>query len=419
VSAWNASVAYQNTSIDLEAVQMSLTTNPPQKLATSFQGNQIVSSQRVARYLRHSQRNPVVGGDGNEGEELEHYCTLFNFDYLPQGLVLHQSLCIHDPKAALWVLCMDEKVEAALRKLNLPSVRLIPLTFVESRFPQLLNIKASRKIGEYCWTLTPFLPQIVLENSPTTKRVTYLDSDLFFLSSPAPIFNEFESDGKSVLITEHNYGSDCDKTTECGRFCVQFIPFRNNAEALQILNFWQGQCLEWCFDRLEPGRYGDQLYLDIWPLKFEPFVHILRNNDLVMGPWNDRRKPTDDAVFYHMSTFRIWSNGLIRYYAGFGISREIFQGIHLKYERVFVNMLATLQLRKIEYRLPAIPRGWIYLRRRMKNTLLQKEKWGSIKLDARVNDQPQRMTSMSPESPSDAFEKAFGTRRSDVNASFA
>ena len=113
---------------------------------------------------------------------MEHYVTLFDSIFLPQGLALHMSMERHAGAYTLWILCMDEAAYDALQRLNLPNVRLLALADVEN--PQLLQVKPTRSRGEYCWTMTPFTPKMVFERDTSVQRVTYLDADLWFRQSP-------------------------------------------------------------------------------------------------------------------------------------------------------------------------------------------------------------------------------------------
>jgi hypothetical protein len=83
---------------------------------------------------------------------MEHYVTLFDALYLPQGLTLHASLQRHAGTYTLWILCVDEQTHSILTWLRLPNVRLLRAADVETE--ELLAVKPARTRGEYCWTLT-------------------------------------------------------------------------------------------------------------------------------------------------------------------------------------------------------------------------------------------------------------------------
>jgi hypothetical protein len=63
---------------------------------------------------------------------VNHYVTLFDRNFLPQGLALYESMLCHANPFTLWVLCMDEKTEQVLNRLSKPGIRLIPLAEVET-----------------------------------------------------------------------------------------------------------------------------------------------------------------------------------------------------------------------------------------------------------------------------------------------
>jgi hypothetical protein len=235
---------------------------------------------------------------------MEHYVTLFDTLFLPQGLVLHMSMERQLKDYTLWILCVDDKAYELLKGLKLPNVRLLQLSKIET--PELLKVKPTRTIGEYCWTLTPFAPRFVFEADPTVQRITYLDADLWFRKHTQLIFDEFESSGKQVLITDHAYAPEYDQTAESGQYCVQFMIFKRSG-CEPVRKWWEERCIDWCYARLENNKFGDQKYLDDWPEQFASLVHVLLNKELALAPWNAARLPYGHAVFYHFHALRIIS----------------------------------------------------------------------------------------------------------------
>jgi hypothetical protein len=117
-------------------------------------------------------------------------------------------------------------------------------------------------------------------------RVTYVDADCYFFSSPQRLLERFEATSAAVMVTPHNYSPEYDESEKAGRFCVQFLPFRDTDKAAEILEWWQERCVEWCYTHHEPGRFGDQKYLDEWPRLFGDAVFILDDPVLALAPWN-------------------------------------------------------------------------------------------------------------------------------------
>lgn len=262
---------------------------------------------------------------------MEHYVTLFDSLFLPQGLALHASMQRHIKNHTLWILCVDDEAHRALTQLSLPNVRLLQLSQLETK--DLLRVKPGRSKGEYCWTLTPFAPRFVFEADPNVSRVTYIDADIWFRKDPAPIFEEFENSGKAVLITDHAYAPEYDQSATSGQYCVQFVTFER-VEGEEVRDWWEQRCIEWCYAHFEDGKFGDQKYLDVWPTLFKNKVHVLMNKELCLAPWNASRFPYGNAVIYHFHGLRI--TGPSSVHIGFyKIPKATFNSVYLTYFQDF------------------------------------------------------------------------------------
>lgn len=262
---------------------------------------------------------------------MEHYVTLFDSLFLPQGIALHTSMERHVKDYTLWILCVDDQAHEILYKLNLPNVRLLQLSKLETA--DLLTVKPLRTKGEYCWTLTPFAPRFVFEADVNVTRVTYLDADLWFRKNPAAIFREFESSGKQVLITDHAYAPQYDQSATSGQYCVQFMTFNRDGGEI-VRKWWEERCVEWCFARFENGKFGDQKYLDDWPERFINTVHVMQNKEWILAPWSAARYPYGNSILWHFHDVRVAnkSNNIqtVVWY-GYLIPKETKNNIYVNY----------------------------------------------------------------------------------------
>jgi len=259
---------------------------------------------------------------------MNHYVTLFDSNFLPQGLALYESMIRHAGPFTLWILCIDKKVKNILEQLDKPGMRLIELSEIET--DQLKYIKQQRTRVEYCWTLTPLTPKVVFERDSSVNRVTYLDADMFFLKDPDPIHKEFQESKKSVLITDHAFDVENDRSASSGRYCVQFMTFvRDNSEAVRA--WWEKRCIEWCFAKSENGKFGDQKYLDDWPSRFPNDVHVLRQFHLLLGPWNTKRFHYSQGVAWHFHGLRLLEGGRVLTHPGYSVPGEVDVNIYAPY----------------------------------------------------------------------------------------
>lgn len=208
------------------------------------------------------------------------YCALFDIKYAHFGLTLYSTFRKYSD-AKIYLFPFDNKTYDLLTSLSLINTVIVKQSEFENE--RLLKVKPSRTKSEYCWTCTSSIIRYILKKYNESLCI-YLDSDLGFFNDPALLLSEFE--GKSVLITGHNFSSE-NKHHEgpSGTYNVQFVGFRNDTNGNTVLNWWCDRCIEWCYARVEGGKFGDQKYLDGWPQKFKG-VHVLKHIGGGMAPWN-------------------------------------------------------------------------------------------------------------------------------------
>ncbi|WP_454881703.1 glycosyl transferase [Sphingobacterium detergens] len=221
---------------------------------------------------------------------MNNFCTLFNSLYLSRGLAMYRSLEKQARNFHLYIFAFDDECYDTLTRLQLAKATIIPLSDFEDE--QLLAIKPTRTAGEYCWTCTPSIILYSIRKFGLSN-CTYLDADLFFYADPIVIIEEAR--GASVIITPHRYTPMYEDSESGGTYCVQFVYFKNSSEGMAVLEWWRAACIEWCYNRREPGRFGDQKYLDLWTTMFTG-VHVSEHLGGGVAPWNVQQYDFDHKI---------------------------------------------------------------------------------------------------------------------------
>lgn len=257
------------------------------------------------------------------------FVTLFDSKYMAQGLTMVRSLLRTTQDARLWVVAADEYIASALSLIGHEHLRVVSLEQVETS--ELRAVRATRSPVEYYWTLTPFLPSYIFAQKPTSELAVYVDADMYFMKSAHHILEEFEKRSNAVaMVTPHDYLPKYDQSASSGKFCVQFMPFRRVGSE-RILRDWQNQCLEWCYNRVEPGRFGDQKYLDAWPRKYGAAVHVQTSVNLLGAPWNAGKRNPSSLAAYHFHGLRRVSRQFVVLHPGYQVPREFRQRVYRPY----------------------------------------------------------------------------------------
>ena len=285
---------------------------------------------------------------------MQNYCTLFNFSYLSRGLCLYYSLLKISKKFNLFIFAFDDLTYEFLIKKKLKNIVFISLKDFEDK--KLKKIKKQRTQTEYFWTCTGSTV-LYLFKKFKLKSCTYLDADLFFYRDPKILINEAKK--CSCIISKHNYSNMYDQTDTSGTYCVQFMYFKNNLEGKKILSDWRKQCIKWCYNRFENGKFGDQKYLDIWPKKYKK-VHVLNNLGGGVAPWNVQQyevlknlkflklssKTKFDLIFYHFHNVKLLNKKTI-YIGGYKIKNNVKEKIYKPYLMKLINITKKLNKDKI------------------------------------------------------------------------
>jgi len=280
------------------------------------------------------------------------FCTLFDSNYLDKGIALYHSLTKVSKNFKLYVLAMDNKCFDIMSVYNYENVILISINEIIEKM-NLKKAKENRSNGEFCWTCTSHLIDYVLTFF-NEEICTYVDSDLYFYQDPQCLIDEMGS--RTVQIIEHRFTNSIDDQyalKQSGRYCVEFNTFKNTKDAMELLKWWEQQCIVSCSIKSKDEKvFGDQKYLEGWEDKEN--VSILQHLGGGVAPWNIRQyrlvssdnnsivladkktKMEFDLIFYHFHCIEYISEkkaNISVYKQHWGVDKKLVDCIYLPYLR--------------------------------------------------------------------------------------
>jgi len=211
------------------------------------------------------------------------FCTHFDSNYLPHALTLASSLERNAKSYKLFMICMDDKSYKYLNDNPLNNVQIIHIKELEKKFPLLKIAKLNRNRIEYFFTCSPAVCNYVMDQFDFIDSITYLDADLYFFSDPKKVFDEIENN--SIAIIEHRFHWTTKRQLKYGRFNVGWVTFKNDSEGKKCLIQWMENCLDWCYQKVEKDRFGDQKYLNRWPSLYKN-LYVIQNKGANVAIWN-------------------------------------------------------------------------------------------------------------------------------------
>ncbi len=280
------------------------------------------------------------------------FCTVVTKYYLVKALALHHSLAMHADKFKLFICCMDKTAYSILKKQKLKNAIIMNVSEVEDA--ELVAVKGSRSMSEYCYTLKAPLVLHLFEKYQNLDSMIYIDGDLFFFSSPEAIYEEWGQN--SIFICPQRTHSQIEAND--GKFQAGLIGFKKDNDAFECLYWWRDKCIEWCSREWEDDRWTDQKYIDHWPHLFSG-VHVTKNLGVNAAWWN-----IGDYKFYKKNgSAYINDNKLVIYHFAYftifnhfefsmctidwkHISEEEKKIIFIPYMKVIRNMV--LKIKKID-----------------------------------------------------------------------
>lgn len=200
------------------------------------------------------------------------YCTLFDANYLTQGLALYESIDTHHRDYRLHVLALCGKSSAVLKRLGLPNVTLYTVAEVETL--ALRNMRSRLSNFEYACALKP---NFMLRALHDAEYVAYVDADSYFFNTGWLVIGPLRDGSAPVAITPHRFAPAYEHFIKNGIFNAGLI-YATRA-GIPCLEDWNHRCIT-----ERKGLMTDQRLLNDWPKQWG--AYIIEHKGFNLAPWN-------------------------------------------------------------------------------------------------------------------------------------
>jgi hypothetical protein len=243
---------------------------------------------------------------------------------------------------------MDDEVESLLKRMTLDRAILITMKHIEAQDPELAAIKAVRNDKEYIWSSKGSVLLYLFRNYPKLNHIVWLDGDIEFYANPEPIFTEL---GKcSILLTKERFVEAYSELNNIyGIFNTGLMGFKKNSHTINCLKWFRKKCIEWCYDKVEPGKWSDQMYVNNWPVMFYD-VRVMKHIGINVTAWNIQgarvSKQEDEIyingeklIFYHYSGLKFINYNEFDLCSYIDLPKDVKELIYMPYIEKYQNMI--------------------------------------------------------------------------------
>lgn len=216
--------------------------------------------------------------------ETKYICTYFDYNFLPRGLALYNSISRFHEDFIFFVLAFDEKTFEYLTKLKYDNLIPISAKAYNNYFNTNPDKYEDRK--QYYFSATPNICIYLLEKYLDIDLLLYLDADVYVFNSLDPLYDEVGD--ASIAYCSHRTHSIFNMLAKNhGKYNVGVNFFRNSDIAKACLNDWKSDCENWY--KGMPGYhlnyFSDQIFIDNWEERYSD-IKIIENIGVNVAPWN-------------------------------------------------------------------------------------------------------------------------------------
>jgi hypothetical protein len=210
------------------------------------------------------------------------YLTVLSASFLPRALAVSRSVLKENVDADFAFFCIDDQAANLLERLRLPRCHVYRDTDINS--PKLPELRASRTISEYCWTLKSVALCHLLQTVGDAEWIAYLDSDMLAFGDLNVALAEVGS--ADFMLAPHRFAQEFRSFgPTVGYFNGGYVAFRVGPVGKAAASRWRELCIESCPAVPTSDSYADQKHLERLLTEFPTGVES-PNVGLNTAPWN-------------------------------------------------------------------------------------------------------------------------------------
>ena len=209
----------------------------------------------------------------------EIYVTHCDVNYFSRCLAMLRSIRGNGDQTKIVVFL--EEVTTNLLNAVPENVSLLPKSVLEELYPTFFDRISTRPYLERLYAQTPLLVDYCFKYEEC-ERVTYIDSDLYFLRNLSQITNQFQ---EQIFLTTHDFSPGLEELLVKGKYNVGIVSFLRKHPSLMTLKWWYDRCFESTSTENVKDVFGDQKYLDQFHA-FGASIRELPGRSFCAAPWN-------------------------------------------------------------------------------------------------------------------------------------
>lgn len=283
--------------------------------------------------------------------QTKHICTYFDYNFLPRGLALYDSIKKFHTDFILYALAFDKETYDFLINLNYENLKPVSFETYNNYFNTDQGKYADRK--QYFFSATPNICLYIFEKYESVDLLLYLDADVYVFNSLNCLYEEIV--GASIAFCSHRFHPLFNLLSKnYGKYNVGVNFFRRTEEGLKCLHDWKQECDGWYPDK--PGYslkfFSDQIFLDSWPERYKE-LKIIDNIGVNTAPWNIANYKVTDKndlffinnnllIIYHFSSLikldsNRWNGNTIFFFGS-------IRGALLKIYKSYISEIESFKL---------------------------------------------------------------------------